>query len=112
MAEFHEGFVFECDVSGLLTIEGNPIPVTPTANGGFSAKLPHPLNVVLEATTRSQLAKMYIDRSEALKLRRLKKEEHLQQLRKGWKDWNQWRREERHTQPMLARLRASEFEGV
>ena len=105
MADFSKGFVFECDVSAPLTIEGNPV------RGFRQRKTPSPVSALLPsgeritAKTLKELVERYVRKTDLLKGRNKIRREHLGQLRKGRALWNQWRRKYPGVQPMLADIR-------
>ena len=112
MADFYRGFVYEYSLKGSdagdwLRIEGNYVELT-SSGSRFSAQLPAGEIV---ADSLPELARLYIEGSEALKLRATIKAHHLNHLREKKDKWNLWRRENREIQPMLACLEASELEG-
>jgi hypothetical protein len=104
MAEFYKGFVFECDVSALLTIEGNPVCVKRGPAGrAFTVKLPSRETFTIDdPASVSTVACRYIIRSGDLARRNMVTEKHLQKLRKGRAEWNRWRRENPDIKPVLA----------
>ena len=101
MAEFFRGFVFETNISGLLTIEGNPIPITSRSGTlGYDMKLRS--GKTISATSASILARRYISRSVDLERRDRIARQHLKELSKGRASWNRWRRKNPDIKPVLA----------
>jgi uncharacterized protein YjbI with pentapeptide repeats len=100
MAGFRRGFVFECDVSAPLTIEGRPIELIRAKGRRFTARLPSGKEV--EGTSIEDLVDRYIVRSGALAARQRMKKRQLRTLRRGRVAWNEWRLAHPETQPMLA----------
>jgi hypothetical protein len=83
MAEFYQGFTFECDVKGRLTIEGNPVQVVAAPDDGVD------LRCSADDGTPVGLARAYIDSSVELRARERERAEHLRILRSGKAAWNQ-----------------------
>ena len=86
MADFYEGFVFEPDAEGRLTIEGCPINDASTLPGA----------------TLASRAVAFIDRSGWRAAREEVRQQHLIELRKGRDHWNAWRRTHPDVMPMFA----------
>ena len=86
MADFYEGFVFEPDAQGRLTIEGCPIEDASTLPGAALAGR----------------AAAIIDRSGWRVAREEARQQHLIELRKGRDHWNRWRRAHPDVMPMFA----------
>jgi len=94
MAEFHEGFTFEFDTAGPLSIEGRPISV----DAGASRE------------ARRVVAHRAIESSPELAKRRETARDHARRLGGAKKDWNAWRRDEPAVHPMLAFTDLSGFQ--
>lgn len=99
-AFFHNGFDFECDVTGRLTIEGQDIPVQ-QADGSFGT----PILLCLKAKSVRELAELVIDNSpvyrEAYEKKEKVKKEQLDILKGGATVWNDWRRQNPEIHPTL-----------
>lgn len=114
MADFVDGFVYECDVpeEGMLTIEGGEVDGFERAANGVRAKLPHN-DEVITAETVVELVKRYLELTGISAARAACRGKHLERLRSSKNAWNKWRREEPTVQPMLANVAAKdEFPDV
>jgi uncharacterized protein YjbI with pentapeptide repeats len=100
MAHFHSGFVYECDVTAPLTIEGRPVELIPPRARRFAARLPGKGSV--EADTIHELVGGYITESGALAGRIKTTNEQLKHVAEGKVAWNSWRRANPDLHPMFA----------
>ena len=109
MADFVDGFVYECDVpkDGMLTIEGVKVDGFERTANGFRARLPHNCELITEETV-AKLVKRYLELTGISAARAACREKHLEKLRSARDAWNNWRREEPTVQPMLANVAAKD----
>ena len=94
------GFVYEMGVGADLTIEGNNIRLVRRRNGRMRARLPS--GRAVSGADIDELARRYIESSDALAARNKQATKHLKVAKRGAKAWNRWRHAHPHLQPMFA----------